>query len=223
MVNPHFDALFESLSNEPAKFNYAFSKRLVAGKKILDLGCWVGYFEFAARSEKQIIGLDTSLHALKFAKKNLSNSFVNASVFSLPFKPNSFDAACLWEVLEHLPKGSEANALQELHGVLKTGGFLFISTPNNNLFSNILDPAFLFGHRHYSKQVLKKLLHKTGFELALAKEAGGFFKIADTFLMYLWKHLFHRKKPVIKIIDKMVEKEMNSKGFEHLYAIAKKK
>jgi len=51
-----------------------------------------------------------------------------ASTYFLPFKAETFDRACMFEVLEHLEKPSEA--LREISRVLKRGGTLHGSIPN---------------------------------------------------------------------------------------------
>ena len=71
-----------------------------------------------------------------------------------------------WEVLEHIPKDTEKKMFNEVNRVLKPGGIFYISTPYNNVISNIFDPAWwLIGHRHYSLEKVKKYAQDAGFEI----------------------------------------------------------
>ena len=71
----------------------------------------------------------------------------------------------MFDVIEHLPKDREEECLVGIKKILKDGGLLVISTPNNSLLSKILDPAWYFGHRHYSKNVIIGILSKVGFKV----------------------------------------------------------
>jgi ubiquinone/menaquinone biosynthesis C-methylase UbiE len=56
--------------------------------------------------------------------------FVCADATRLPFDSDSFDAATMFDVLEHIP--DDRRAIAEVFRVLKPGGYLLISTPNEN-------------------------------------------------------------------------------------------
>ena len=56
--------------------------------------------------------------------------FVCGDATNLPFENNSFDAVTMFDVLEHIP--DDKKAVAEALRVLKPGGFLLISTPNEN-------------------------------------------------------------------------------------------
>ncbi len=56
--------------------------------------------------------------------------FVCGDVTALPFKDHSFDAVTMFDVLEHISKHEKA--VSEVLRVLRTGGFLLISTPNEH-------------------------------------------------------------------------------------------
>lgn len=56
--------------------------------------------------------------------------FVCGDATALPFESDTFDAITMFDVLEHIP--DHQAAIKEAQRVLKPGGFLLISTPNEN-------------------------------------------------------------------------------------------
>jgi len=97
----------------------------------------------------------------------------------LPFRDAAFSLVVFSEVLEHLPRGTEARALQEINRVLTRGGVLVLSTPSSDGIWGKLywlaDPAFwLVGHRHYAEASLRRLLAETGFKIEQFMIRGGF-------------------------------------------------
>ncbi|MGH7998129.1 MAG: class I SAM-dependent methyltransferase [Brasilonema sp.] len=56
--------------------------------------------------------------------------FVCADATDLPFENESFDAVTMFDLLEHVP--DDKKAVLEALRVLRPGGFLLISTPNEN-------------------------------------------------------------------------------------------
>ena len=126
-----------------------------------------------------------------------------ASVLALPFKPESFDQVIFADVIEHLPRNSETDALREIWRVLHFGGALILSTPHHFLPYTLLDVRWYFGHRHYTKESLIRLVTDTGFSIRafflkggpFTAIAAGFF--ANRFLLRLipsWlKEMSHRE------------------------------
>ena len=56
--------------------------------------------------------------------------FVCTDATALPFESHSFDAVTMFDVLEHIP--DHEKAVSEALRVLRPGGFILISTPNQN-------------------------------------------------------------------------------------------
>jgi SAM-dependent methyltransferase len=103
--------------------------------------------------------------------------FHDASVYALPFADNSFDAVLMVRVFHHLHKS--ADALKELHRILRPGGTLVFSYSNlrnpgriarfilgkvPNPFAVTKDQYHpnLFGH---SPGMIRSLINETGFVL----------------------------------------------------------
>ena len=104
---------------------------------------------------------------------------------------------------------------------MKKNGKLFLSTMNNNFLSNLFDPLYLFGHRHYKTDYLEYILNKSGFTIKELKINGGFIMILYTFLFYFYKHLLN-KTYYSKTIDNWMAKEYDSKGFAEIKILAEK-
>lgn len=197
----------------------------VRHKIILDIGCWIGWYEkYVANKCELIIGIDIDSKALLNAKKNVDSincEFICSSASKLPFKPNSFDLISMFDVIEHLPMDLENESLSDINRVLYPNSELLVSTPNNNLLSILLDPAyFLLGHRHYSNTKISEMLMVNGFKVKDIKYGGGIIESISMILLYLFKHLFGLEIPFKKSLDSLREKEYNGKGFVTLFVKA---
>ncbi len=116
---------------------------------LLDVGCADGFFQRVI-GLKESVGVDVQKRKLERAIKNVPHGhFVLASATHLPFKKEIFDVVSFWEVLEHLPKGSEKSTIKEINRVLKIRASLLLSTPHKS-FWGCLDAGWWFlNHLHY--------------------------------------------------------------------------
>jgi ubiquinone/menaquinone biosynthesis C-methylase UbiE len=74
---------------------------------------------------------------LEMTNKNL----VNGNALQLPFIDQSFDLLIIQDVIEHLPNSSDFYS--EIKRILKSNGYIYLSTPNKFSILNILnDPHF---------------------------------------------------------------------------------
>jgi ubiquinone/menaquinone biosynthesis C-methylase UbiE len=124
--------------------------------KVIDLGCGIGVRAFLAAQkikESEIIGVDASRYAIRYATDNfkLSNlHFSYADLLKLPFKDYAFDNAYMLAVIEHI---ADTNALlREIKRVLKSNGKLFLSVTDRDYHSSP-------DHVHiFSKKLIKNIL-----------------------------------------------------------------
>lgn len=101
---------------------------------LVDIGCYAGIFLEAVNilfPEIQTEGVDyfedhIEIASLLYPKKN--NRFKKMTVYQLDYDDESIDMVTLQEVIEHLHR--PVDAVREINRVLKTGGYLIISTPN---------------------------------------------------------------------------------------------
>jgi len=129
-------------------------------KKILDVGCGIGYFE-EILSELNIIGLDSSKEALKEARRR-GKKFVLGNAEYLPFLDKSFDGAFAVTTLEFLEDYKKA--VDEVARVLERGGkfVTMILNPESEYFkSHIQRQGSYFGRiKHTHPKEIERYISK---------------------------------------------------------------
>lgn len=169
-------------------------KKTMAGKKVLDAGCGVGFFTNAIyEAGFESVGMDISEKAISEAHlKYPGIQFqCNALDTRWPFEDGSFDVVFSTEVIEHIHGIYEMFA--EMNRVLKKEGMLILTTPYHGLIKNLGIMLFGFdrhfnniegGHiRFFTKKFLNKLLDMFGFEVLEIKYIGRIRPIAKSIYM----------------------------------------
>lgn len=136
--------------------------------KVLDVGCAYGFVlkKFPDSFEK--FGLDISEHAIAETRKRLPEAIlkVGGAEDKLPFTENFFDIVICNDVIEHLE--NPRAALENIKRVLKTGGVLYITTPNLNWLRKKLF-AYADKKEHhislFQHKTLFNLLNEVGFDI----------------------------------------------------------
>ncbi len=212
-ITPRNDFVFEFCGN-------------VKGKTILDIGCSFGWYEKMAveNGVKSIVGMEPDEKLFHQAKKEVPQaSYVVGSAESLPFSNSSFDRVLMLEVLEHLPPKTEQKPILEIFRILKPNGEFILSTPNRHPLSCLLDPAWYFGHRHYSLNFIRKLIEKNGFIIKKVFIYGGFWELFRMIPHYFFKWLFKSEDPFKKLWEKKITSDKdNPNNYAYLYIKAVK-
>ncbi len=117
---------------------YAFARRYVGGKSVLDAGCGTGYGSAElAQEAASVTGIDFAADAAGYAGGNyrlLPNvRFATGSVEQLPFRTGVFDVVVAFEVIEHL--ADYPAFVSEAARVLKADGVFIVSTPNKRYYA----------------------------------------------------------------------------------------
>ena len=98
---------------------------------VLDAGCATGDFLQLAKGSFRMSGLDVSAGAIKVARERnpeLGARLCVGRIEDWPANLGTFDAICLWDVIEHL--WDPVSTCRRLFEHLAPGGLLFLSTPD---------------------------------------------------------------------------------------------
>lgn len=195
---------------------------------LIDIGSSFGWLEkeiLKIDKTIKIIGVEPDINAVKFSYKNIKGArFLTGDALKLPVKNNYADMVTFFDVIEHVPKNTENVALSEVNRVLKPKGLLFLSTPNSNLFMNLLDPAFYFGHRHYKLEKLERLLKDNGFKILKSMIKGGYWFSIYLIWLYITKRITGNFLPRNKFLEKKEAGEFlsNRLGLHTHFIVAQK-
>ncbi len=172
--------------------------------KLLDLGCFVGFFlRQAERQGWDVYGVEPSRWAVSIANKLGLKNVKQGSLESVKLKDNFFDAVVMIEVIEHLDNPYKVLTL--LNKKLKIGGTLAIVTPKfDSIYSKLLKNNWWFienVHLYYfTEKTISKILKKTGFKIIKIKRQYKTFLLSYIFdkLGYFNKRIFSALKRIIK-------------------------
>ncbi len=116
---------------------YAFARRYVQSKRVLDAGCGTGYGSAElAQSAAEVTGVDIAADAIEYANANYplpGLRFLESSCTAVPFPPESFDVLVAFEVIEHLT--NYRAFLDESARVLTHDGLFIVSSPNKRYYA----------------------------------------------------------------------------------------
>jgi SAM-dependent methyltransferase len=148
-------------------WKYKVVKRYASQGEILDFGCGSGEFLATMKAHQwKISGIEPSEKA-RLNAHAITGIAIASSLQQLSEK--KFNAITLWHVLEHVPDLN--GVLIGLKNILLKDGLIFIAVPNhyspdseyyNQYWAGYDVPRHLW---HFSKDSMKLLLEKNGFEL----------------------------------------------------------
>ena len=141
---------------------YAFAKRLVADKSVLDIACGEGYgSHILAQYAKTVVGIDIDGVSVAHAKTQYNRNnltYIVGSCLSIPLDDASIDVVVSFETLEHLAQQQEM--LAEINRVLTSDGLLIISTPDKKYYSDATGFTNEFHIKELYKHEFKQLLDR---------------------------------------------------------------
>jgi 2-polyprenyl-6-hydroxyphenyl methylase / 3-demethylubiquinone-9 3-methyltransferase len=166
----------------PVRAAYIAARTDLRGAKVADVGCGGGLLsETLARAGAKVTGIDLGGKVIDVAKLHLHESGlsvdyrVQSSAALAAAEPESFDAVCCMELIEHVP---DPEALvNDLAAMLKPGARLFMSTINRTpaaFGAAIVGAEYVMrmlprGTHHYAQFLkpseLSRLLRHAGLEL----------------------------------------------------------
>lgn len=189
------------------------------GKVLVDVGSSFGWLENEVQDLglKRTIGIEPDDKVREQAEKTVKKSvFLKGNASSIPLKSSSADVVTLFDVIEHVPKGTEVSVLLEVKRILKKGGILLLSTPYSSRV-NFLDPAWFFGHRHYSPDKVKEMLAQSGFKIIKMEVRGKVWAYLYLIWLYINKWLLGGNFPQSKWLEEKYDKDYRGAGFHTIF------
>ena len=190
---------------------------------ILSIGCKGGFFERNLVDKVgRIYGIDIDKNEIeKNREKCPWVCFSHGDITKgLGFPDNHFNKVLFTEVIEHLPKGTEVSVLKEINRVLKKGGVLVFSTPNDNPVSKASDPAWwINGHKHYRIEDITTFLVESGFRIENKFVGGGYLQslVMPFFYLLCGLNLYNEGT-----LERLVGHEYENNGFWTIIIKARK-
>lgn len=137
----------------------AWTKEELKGKWVLDVGCGAGRFlDAASESDGEIVGIDIS-SAIDAAKANLEGRknvhFVQASIYELPFRQETFEFCYCIGVVQHTPDTAES--LRSIAKTVKPGGKFAVTIYPRKLWTKLFSKYWF---RPLTKRLKKETLLK---------------------------------------------------------------
>src|SRR6266852_5375972 len=123
---------------------YFFALQFAQDKRVLDVASGEGYGSaYLASVAKKVDGFDASAEAVAHARSvygdNPRVSFTRADIdgFFRDTNPESYDLVTAFEIIEHVDERAQLALLEGIHHVLAPGGVAIISSPDNQLYSDV--------------------------------------------------------------------------------------
>jgi|YelNatPaOPRAMG01_1025707.scaffolds.fasta_scaffold145139_1 2-polyprenyl-3-methyl-5-hydroxy-6-metoxy-1,4-benzoquinol methylase len=181
-----------AINGNPVQRFWHYGKKLAIKKYlpplpsdyIIDVGCGSGVItSFLGESGADVIGIDSNLQAITFAKNHFQNNNVQ---FRQGLVDENFQIGrlvdkiyCL-EVIEHIYYNQGKQMLKEFYRILKPNGKVFLTTPNYRSLWPIIEwimdrfhlapPLAKYQHvEHYHTKKLKELCLEVGFKIKIIK------------------------------------------------------
>ncbi len=144
---------------------YAFARRFVQGKRVLDAACGEGYgTALLGAFAKSAVGIDVDLATINHASATYGEGtrvrFMPTSCTGLPLPSASFDVIVSFETIEHLSAEEQPEMLAEFARVLAPDGLLIISSPNRRLYSDARSYVNPYHLRELYREELSRLLSR---------------------------------------------------------------
>jgi SAM-dependent methyltransferase len=139
------------------------------GGRLLDIGCWVGFFLAEARERGwEVTGVEPSGFAAAYARDVLGLPVLSGDLFEVDLPAGSFDAIFLGDVIEHLPDAG--GAIDRISRLLVPGGVLAMALPDaGSRVARIMGPRWwsvIPSHVHYfTRESMRTVLERHGFTI----------------------------------------------------------
>ncbi|MDO8183419.1 MAG: class I SAM-dependent methyltransferase [bacterium] len=185
--------------------------------QLLDIGSAFGYLmEVAEGYGFEVFGVELSSFSSAIAKKKFGSKVFAGRLEEAKFTKANFDVITMFDLIEHIPQPLEF--MKEVRRVLKTGGFIAITTPDTGSLSYWLLGLggwfhWKFEHLGYfNHKSIEELARHTGFtvvEKKRAYKAMSFQYLFDQFKMF--PHPIF--SPLMNLFAKIIPESLKHKTF----------
>ena len=151
-------------SGDQLTYHYELADRFLNEKNIssgnlLDIACGTGNGTLRFRNKGyKVCGADYDKNQIDKNIKRITDendiTFKQENIMNLSFSNATFDVVLCMETIEHVDPDK---SLKELKRVLKKGGYLILSTPQNSTTGQCINPVHLY---EYSLEEIKNIVSK---------------------------------------------------------------
>ncbi len=156
-------------------------------RNVLEAGCGTGYMSqwLAREFGWKMTPLD--LDYVGLSHSNLPRR-TQGDITALPFRDGAFDALVSLDVIVHLPRGGEAQALREFARVLEPGGTLILRASALDILRS-RHSQFAHERQRFTKARLRGALEAAGFEVDRISYANSLLLPVALFKFRVWEPL----------------------------------
>ncbi len=162
---------------------YAVARPFCQDADVLDAACGEGYGSYLMKTwgARSVTGVDISEYAINraqnyFKDKNLN--YIQHDVLNLPFDDHTFDLIVSLETIEHVDNSEKF--LREIKRVLKPGGTIILSCPNDNYYyekDNLINPFHKKAYNFFEFKEMAERYLGSYVEYFLAFALDGFINL----------------------------------------------
>lgn len=163
------DQNFDKINYLHAKFFYDEIEKYLVKGSIVDIGASKGFLlNFMKNKKLQLNGIEPSLSAIRFAKRNFKINIKHGYLESAKILDSSYNNVTAVDIIEHVL--NPLDSLRKIYRMLKNDGVAIVETPNiqslycfigKDRWSGFVLPFHLY---YFSPMTLKSLFQRAGFK-----------------------------------------------------------
>lgn len=161
-------AALRTSESEDVKALNLLRQRLPRGSLVLDAGCGSGHPVTRFLSGLfEVVGIDFSMAQNRLAQEIVPEAaLVCGDIANLPFSSETFDAVCSYYAIIHVPRDEHRKLLQDVHRVVKNGGFVLLCMGAGDLPTDTSDfHGVEMFWSHYGREANLEMLRHVGFDI----------------------------------------------------------